>query len=289
MSSASIFSTQSKLVLLGVGNSALALARHYQEIAAGGKIYGTTRSEAKISALENAGIEALHDDQSPNFIEQLKDACSEAFVLVSFPPAGQENDQAELRYLPAAAAPALKKIVYISSTAVYGQTSGVIDETTPTSAGAEAAARLAAENYMRGLGACVLRAPGLYGPFTGLHKRLLAGTYNLPGDGGNYVSRIHLDDLARIICAAFERAAAGSTYLVGDLQPSTHIETVTWLCGKLNLPLPPSLPLDDPSIHSTMRASRRVDSSLLRRQLQIDLNYPTYKEGFSQCLASLRG
>lgn len=278
-----------KLVLLGVGNAAQAVAEHYKSKSRPCKIYGTTRSADKVSALEKLGIIPLHDDGGTDFLTLLQEACNEAYVLISFPPelyplagAGRQSESSELRYAPQLSG--AKKIVYISSTGVYGEFSGIVDEQTPCSRQAEAIGRHAAETYWRALGACALRAPALYGPTTGLHKRLLAGTYKIPGNGGNYTSRIHLDDLAVIIDAAFELANPGSMYVVGDLQPSTHIETVTWLCQKLDLPIPASLPLDHSTIHSTMRANRQVDASLMRRELLVSLKYPTYKEGFTQCL-----
>jgi len=278
-----------KLVLLGVGNAAQAVAELYKGKSGSYKIYGTTRSADKVGALEKLGIIPLHDDGGMDFLLRLQEACNEAFVLISFPPelyplagAGRESESSELRY--ALYVTGAKKIVYISSTGVYGEFSGIIDEQTPCSQQAEANVRHAAETYWRALGACALRAPALYGPGTGLHKRLLAGTYKLPGNGENYTSRIHLDDLAVIVAAAFDLAKKHSMYVVGDLLPTTHIETVSWLCQKLNLPLPPSQPLDHPGLHYTMKANRQVDSSLMRRELQVSLMYPTYKEGFSQCL-----
>ena len=163
--------------------------------------------------------------------------------------------------------------------------SGKIDENTVCVRDGASVVRLDAEQFWRvENGACVLRAPGLYGPKNGLHKRLLSGTYKLPGDGSNFVSRIHLDDLAHVIDSAFKWAQKGSLYAVGDLKPSTHLEAVSWLCERLHLPLPPSVPIDQ--VGPTLRGNRQIDSSLMREQLSVELKYPTYVEGFSQCLAN---
>jgi hypothetical protein len=285
--------TLAKVVMLGVGNTALALASLYK---GGISLYGTTRSAAKAGALPDLGIQPLLDagessssEDSEAFLAKLSEVAAGALVLVSYPPDGLGGAAAgggdtvgfsDRRYSPALKA--ANKIVYISSTGVYGKASGIIDEKTICVGDAHSVPRLAAEIFWRGQGACVLRAPGLYGPQTGLHQRLLAGTYRLPGDGSNYVSRIHLDDLAQVIDAAFRLAAPGSLYVVGDLKPCSHIEAVTWLCNLLNLPLPPSVPLE--VVAPSLRGNRQIDSSCMRSQLQVALRYPTYIEGFSQCL-----
>ena len=279
-----------KIVLLGVGNTAQALIDHYRRQAdqcgldkSSYEIYGTTRSADKMPLLSRQHVIPLPLTEELWSLDAFKAAADDACVLVSYPPpANAVNPDQFFAPLLARAA----KIVYISSTGVYGQCQGRIDEETSIdidAADGSARQRLASEKLWRDRGACVLRAPGLYGPHNGLHLRLRAGTYNLPGDGTNFVSRIHLDDLATIIGAAFEHAPAASLFVTGDLKPSTHIETVSWLCRKLNLPLPASLPIE--KVGPTLRGNRQIDSALVRRQLNVELRYPTYVEGFSQCLA----
>ncbi|MBS1990928.1 MAG: hypothetical protein JSS83_10450 [Cyanobacteria bacterium SZAS LIN-3] len=294
----------SKLVLLGVGNAALAVAEHYKIEQPGVKLFGTTRSAVKVEILRSVGIEPWHDRGAEIAAGELDELLSDADVLISIPPscsasssasspasspvsadgeAGQSDPQ--LRYAPHVVQ--ARKLVYISSTAVYGEATGVVDERTACSDSAVAVERRAAEVFWGSRGACVLRAPGLYGPATGLHRRLLAGNYKLPGDGSNYASRIHLEDLARIIEAAFIGAQPGSLYVTGDLRPATHLEVVTWLCRRLDLPMPPSIPLDSPGLHYTLRGNRRVDATKVLSELNVTLKYPTYVEGFSQCLAAI--
>jgi hypothetical protein len=277
-----------KIFFLGVGNTALALADLCRDgdrsAAPAAPLSGTTRSAAKRELLQRHGIEPLLDDGENSSLLALEAAAAGASVLVSYPP--DANGASDLRYAPCLKA--AKKIVYISSTGVYDGVEGAIDESTALAdePSDSARQRLASENFWRERGACVLRAPGLYGPESGLHLRLLAGSYNIPGDGSNYVSRIHLDDLAAIIAAAFIRSEPGSLYLVGDLKPASHLEVVSWLCEMLNLPLPPYRPLN--AVPPTLRGNRRVDSSRVREDMHLELRYPTYVEGFSDCLRRCR-
>ncbi|MBU6450636.1 MAG: hypothetical protein KGS72_02580 [Cyanobacteria bacterium REEB67] len=273
-----------KILLLGVGNTALALADLIHKINSSSTdsvlLSGTTRSAAKKEVLAASGIVPLLDDGQRFSLDLIEAAADEACVLISYPP--DASGASDRRYAPLLTSAA--KIVYISSTGVYDGIEGAIDEATalPDQPSEGARLRLASEDFWRERGACVLRAPGLYGPESGLHLRLLAGSYSIPGDGSNYVSRIHLDDLAAIIAAAFVRAEDGALYLVGDLKPAQHLEVVGWLCEKLSLPLPPFLPLN--AVPPTLRGNRRIDASLLRKDFGLDLRYPTYVEGFSDCL-----
>ncbi len=94
--------------------------------------------------------------------------------------------------------------MYISSTAVYGKAEGVINEDTRVDEQKQPRRKIRtdAEHKWLEVGASVIRASGIYGRGNGLHQRLLSRAYCLPGDGSNYVSRIHVDDLSSMILSA---------------------------------------------------------------------------------------
>ncbi len=259
-----------RLVMLGVGQVAVqvaALASQY-------KLFGSTRDPHKSQRLKSLGI-------MPFVIQS--DYITGAKVLVSFPPDGQSDE------LFAGLCTNAGTIIYISSTAVYGRYGGVVNESTPVDWQSEKSKlRLQAERIWLERGAIVLRAPGLYGPESGLHLRLGNGSYRLPPDNTNYLSRIHLKDLARIILSAYAKPlSAGSIYLVGDLEPAPQIDVVQWLCQKMNIPLPDICAPE--VVPETLTANRRVDASKILSELNIKLEFPTYKEGYSDCLQSVHG
>jgi nucleoside-diphosphate-sugar epimerase len=268
-----------KIVLLGVGQT----ASWVEKLAPyGTRFYGTTRDAAKASDIKNKGIAPILISPWQDEVEaKLAECCKGSDVLVSFPPDG-ETDERLARLCSNA-----RSIIYISSTGVYGQMSGVIDESTEVDAtNPNALERLKAEKTWLEIGASVLRAPGLYDSQSGLHKRLLAGTYKMPGNGENFVSRIHLKDLGRIILACFEKPLPRrSIYLVGDLKPTTHKEVVAWLCEKLNIPLPPAVPPDE--VSPTLRGNRQISSKKILQDLDLQIEFPTYKEGYLDCLKQL--
>lgn len=280
---------EKKLVFLGVGQVARAVAAGVisgsffmnkpDDLKDGCfSLYGTTRSAQREEELRGSGINPVVIESYDVAKEQLRQLMKGAYVVVSFPPDRQADVAASLAASDAAA------IAYISSTAVYGKFEGTINESTPVDREAQQAkARLEAEEAWLKAGASVIRAPGIYGGGSGLHKRLIGGTYRLPGDGSNYVSRIHVDDLAAIIWSCLRLLKKSQIFLSGDELPTTHREVVDWLVGKLNLPFPPTQPLDE--CHYTQRGNRKVEAQKSRNELGVQLRYPTYKEGYSHELS----
>ncbi len=299
-----------KLVFLGVGDVARALALQAVDDF---KLFGTTRSADRAQEILSLGIEPIVIDgfdklslgdvvpgqmaeslketadslketadslkETADSLKETADSMRELFsgasVVVSFPPDAESDSFASSLAAGAAG------IVYISSTAVYGKAEGVINEDTAVDEEtSQAKTRMDAERKWLDVGASVIRAPGIYGRGNGLHQRLLNGNYRLPGDGSNYVSRIHVDDLSSMILSALGSEQKQQVYLSGDLLPTTHREIVEWLVDRLKLPFPESMPLE--RCHYTQRGNRKVDSSRSLDSLKTVLKYPTYQEGYGR-------
>lgn len=195
-------------------------------------------------------------------------------AVVTFPPDGVTD---------AALAPLLagaRAASYLSTTGVYEDLEGVVDDATslPETASPKYAAVRAAEAAYRAVGGAVLRSPGIYGAERGIHLRLKRGNFKLSGDGSRYGSRIHVEDLAELLLAS--AATPGETFVVGDLEPCRQIDMVHWLCQRMSLPLPESAPLEQ--VHETLRRNRRIDASRALSRLNVTLKYPSYREGFCQ-------
>lgn len=260
------------LVLAGVGQVSRAVIKQAGDLR---KITGTTRDPRKIFELVSAGITPLIMPLPS--AEVFESVCVDADVLISFPPDG-ETDK-----ILAPGVRVARRVIYLSSTGVYGSIEGTIDDTTPIDPDHGENKRVEAEKIWQSVGAIVLRVPGIYGTDSGLHLSLKSGKYRLPGDGDRYSSRIHVDDLATIIMAVFSaEKLERNCYVVGDLSPCTQREVTTWLCEKLELPLPESIPLDQ--AHRTLRGNRQVNPRNLLHELGIELRYPDYKAGFTAIL-----
>lgn len=262
------------LLLLGTGQLARAVIKQAGD---GRHIIASTRNPNRIFELADLRVEPLIMPlPSPEIIEHIVEG---ADVLVSFPPDGSSDS------ILAPACMKAKTIVYISSTGVYGKLSGNIDDNSPADSSDERAIpRLQAESIWRECGGIVLRAPGIYGPENGLHKRLQSGSFKLPGDGGNVISRIHVEDLAGVILSIFDRGSLSkSTYVLGDSLPCPIKEVVGWLCATYSLPQPDAQPLS--SSNPTLQGNRSVDGSGILKELSYRLRFPDYKQGYADCMA----
>jgi len=138
---------------------------------------------------------------------------------------------------------ATARLVYISTTGVYGDRRGAwTDETTPAApANDRAARRLDAENLLRRAtpGAAVLRAPGIYAadrlPLARLREAI---PVPLPAEDV-FTNHIHADDLARACIAALHRAAPARTYNIIDDSGLLLGEYLDLVADHSGLPRPP--------------------------------------------------
>lgn len=250
-----------KLLLLGVGAVARAVREALPECSA----MGTTRGVPDARFVNITPIAALDS-------EALRAAAEGARVLVSFPPDGH-TDRALSSAVGAAAS-----VVYVSSTAVYPASQCEVNETTQARPETERARlRLDAEAHWLAARARVVRLPALYGPELGLHRSLVRGTFRMPGRGQNVVSRVHVQDAARFVLAAFT-APERSVLLAGDDQPAPVAEVVAFVCELFGLDMPLAAHGDD--IPPSLRASRRVDNAATKARYGIQLAYPTYRDGY---------
>jgi nucleoside-diphosphate-sugar epimerase len=185
------------LVVLGCGFAGAALAR--RRLAAGGVVRATVRREAEAAALRALGVDAVALPTLDAASVRARVAPGDD-VAVCFPPDGETDARV------CDAAGAGRAVVYVSTTGVYGDRAGRIDEDTLVDlATPKARARAAAEDLWRAQGATVLRAAGIYGVGRGLHRRVLEGSYRVPEGGARVVSRIHVDDLATLMDACLAR------------------------------------------------------------------------------------
>jgi nucleoside-diphosphate-sugar epimerase len=172
-----------------------------------------------------------------------------------------------------------QRVVYLSSTSVYGEAREV-NETTPV---LDTHARVQTEHAIQGgpWSSLILRPAAIYGTGRGIHVSMQAGRFKLLGDGSNYISRIHVDDLAAIAEAALLTDLTGA-YPVADDDPCPSREIAEYCSRLLNLPMPPAANREE--LPANRQADRRVDGSQIRLLLGITLRYPSYREGIPASL-----
>ena len=199
-------------------------------------------------------------------------------VLSSVPPGGEGLDPVLGRYGDALDG---KRLIYLSSTGVYGDTGGAwVDETAPTGIGRRTA-RAEADRAWLGRGACVMRLPGIYGPGRSPLDRVRedkAHRIDLPGQ---VFSRVHVDDIAAGVIAALD-AAPGAYNLADDL-PCSQNRVIEEACRLLGCAPPRLQSLEEAQLSPMARAfyaeNRRVANGKAKRILGWRPRHATFREG----------
>ena len=267
------------LLIVGCGFAGGAVAQRAK--ARGATVRATTRTQEGAARLRACGVEpiVLYGGLSAAALDPYVSA--DTRVLVTIPPDGT-SDRAIASLLERAAA-----VAYLSSTGVYGDARGRVDESVPVHPTTpRTIARVAAEGIWRDAGASIVRAPGFYGPGRGMHLRLARGELRIAGAATNAISRVHVEDLAEALLVLLARAVRGAVHVMGDLEPAPHLEVVRWIADALGLPMPPHDPTTEAD--ESLRHDRRIDSARIRAELGLTLAYPTYREGFRQCIEADR-
>jgi nucleoside-diphosphate-sugar epimerase len=186
--------------------------------------------------------------------------------------------------------PTPRRLVYLSSTGVYGDHSGGwVDERTPPNPADEAGRIcLAAESIVRqfatdrGASAVILRLAGLYGPGRVIGAKALQAGEPIAGDPDAFVNLIHVVDAARVVDAAFRATNPSPLYVVADGRPARRRELYEESARRLAAPPPRFIAGPRPR----QRGDRRVDPRKMLAELAIDLRYPDFRAGLSS-IASL--
>jgi nucleoside-diphosphate-sugar epimerase len=283
-----------KLLLIGCGDIGRRVAK--LALAEKTKVFALARTSEQAAELAALGIKTVTGDlDEPGPIPDLPTAGA-AVVYLAPPPGGGELDP-RMRVFLGSIEPGEepKKIVYISTSGVYGDCGGdVVTERTPTRpATARARRRLDAETILQQWGGCrrvptvILRVTGIYGPGRLPIARLTEGHPVLREEEAPLTNRIHAEDLARICLAAAERGEAGEIYNVSDGHPTTMTAYFNAVADALGLPRPPQIPFAEakqvmaPLMLSYLTESRRMDNRKLLERLGVTLAYPDLAAGLA--------
>ncbi len=182
----------------------------------------------------------------------------------------------------------LGKLVYISTTGVYGQADGSwIDETSPripTREGGRVSQE--AESLLRahplGQRSIILRLAGIYGPGRLPSAADLLAGKPLAVSPDSYLNLIHVEDAARIAVAVADQIEPPDDFLVSDGCPVLRREYYQHLAKLLGAPAP-IFALTEPPPPAERRngGDKRVSNAKLKAQVPLNLRYPSYREGLA--------
>lgn len=179
-----------------------------------------------------------------------------------------------------------KRLLFVSSSGVYGQQQGEwVDETSPAEADSYSARIMREAEQLAlhsGLPASLVRLTGIYGPGREWLLKQVRQGYRVVSEPPLYGNRIHVDDAAGLLAYLLQADARGvaldDCYIGVDDQPAPLHEVVAWLREQLNV--------SHWSEQSTVRRSGSKRCSNTRaRALGWAPQYPSYREGYRAILA----
>lgn len=283
--------------MLGCGYIGSRVAR--AALARGRQVRVASRTASRLAPLGALGAEVKTFDAAKlKQIGPTLHGLPHATVLYAIPPITEHSAGAVLaRTCEAAMNGGARSFIYLSSAGLYGDMPDEdwVDEDSGTAHDDQSMAPYHTDESavqsasFAGLRTCTLRLAAVYGPGRGVRARLAKGDYKLLDGGKHWISRVHIDDVVRVIFAAEERAAQGAMYLVGDDKPTTQLEYAEWLCQRLGIPRPPSIASYAPGMRRQPHRGRRIRNDRLKRELDVTFQYPSYVEGEAAIEAEERG
>ncbi len=249
----------------------------------------STETAARLRGLDVVPLDGDPDRPASLMLASL----GQALVYYFAPPPAQGVADTRMRHFTAALPADVARVVYLSTSGVYGDHGGaLVDEETPPAPNTDRARRrLDAEETLRRWGrehrvpVIVLRVGGIYGPGRWPLERLRRGDPVLREEECGYTNRIHADDLAAVCLAAGERGRADRIYNVSDGQDGTMTEYFYAVADHFGLPRPPAITLAEakqqlsPAMLSYLLESRRLDNRRMVEELGVVLRYPDLAAG----------
>ena len=221
---------------------------------------------------------------------------AQVFYLAPPPPDGVQDPRMR-RFLGALPDGAKPRIVYISTTGVYGDCGGAwVDERHPVNPQVDRARRRldAERQLLRWREAShgeviILRVAGIYGPGKLPLARLAKRTPMVSEAEAPWTNRIHIEDLVNTCEAAMSSGRDGECYNVSDGRPGNMRDYFDCVADVFGLPRAPMISLTEgrdrlsAGLLSYLGESRRLDNRKMIEDLGISLRYPDLVSGLAAC------
>lgn len=277
-----------RILIAGCGDigSALGVRLH----ADGHEVWGLRRSDRALPA----EIHALRADLTvPKSLQVLPGGLDTAIYIATpdtYDDAGYEaacvRGPENLVGVLSARDESIARLIYVSSTSVYGQSNGEwVDEKSLTEPLNFSAERLLQGEHLvlaSGIPALVVRFGGIYGPGRNrLLQRVRAGCH-CRETPPLYTNRIHRDDCVAVLRHLMNVPDPGPIYLAVDSEPATQCEVMDWLAARMGVTAPPRL-LSAAGAEGRRQSSKRCRNDALLKTGYRFL-YPSYRDGYAAVL-----
>lgn len=275
-----------KLLIVGCGDIGTRLARQQKQV----RVRGLARTAESANRLRSHGITPVAGDlDRRTSLDRLSNLSP--WVLHLGPPPGDSAGDPRTRRLIAALAKGgslPRRMVYISTSGVYGNCNGerVFETRTLAAANARAKRRVDAERQLQrfaarhGIRLSILRAPGIYANDRLPVERIKKQTPAVKQEEDSYTNHIHADDLAKIVWLALFRGRPNRIYHAVDGGVKKMGDYFDMVADHFGLPRTPRISRAEaqqvlsPALLSFLNESRILDNTRLTHELKVRLTYP---------------
>ncbi|MCB1505466.1 MAG: SDR family oxidoreductase [Hyphomicrobiaceae bacterium] len=258
-------------------------------------ISGTARVPVSENERPSDGTETFTFDgksgqggQDPKLLSRLEAA---THILVSIPPDATGDPVLNSFGDVLGSNTRLRWIGYLSTVGVYGEHHGAwVDETTtPAPVSQRSRYRLAAEQQWQafaertGKRLVIFRLAGIYGAGRSAIDTVRAGRARRIIKEGQRFNRINVADIASVLEASMGGRGSAPILNVTDDEPAPPQDVIAYAAELLGAPVPPAIDFENADLSPMARSfygeNKQVRNDLLKRDLQIRLEFPTYREG----------
>lgn len=290
---------KSHLLIAGCGYIGRRVAMLCKDTPDGAHLFitGTAGSTAGLEELRRSGIAGMRLD-----LDRAVDWPGPPqpwSLLYMVPPAGGSTGDLRLgRLLGALEANLPRRIVYVSTSGVYGDRGGALvnEDDKPTPRTGRAMRRLDAETRIKAFAETnklpwvILRVPGIYGPGRLRLGAIERGEPILREADCGPGNRIHRDDLAWCCLAALATPNSNRVFNVCDDEHASSCAFSLELARQAGLPAPQQITLAEARKRfgamrlSFLEESRRLDNRRMHNRLGVELRYPDMASGIAASL-----
>ena len=282
-----------KLFCFGVGFTGLQTCEYFNDQK--WITLGSTRDRNK---KVNPNIELIEYNPNKGKVYLSESLASSKILLISIAPDKNGDVVLKSNYEDIANAlkTSVKRVIYLSTTAVYGDANGsTVDEKYKINPQSDRAkSRILAESQWTdlcdkfGVTLNILRLSGIYGTGRNQIRNLINGTAKRIIKEGHVFNRIHVADIARIIYMLSVSDIKSDIFNISDDMPAPPQDVVEFAARLLNTD-PPEPVIFSEAILSEMARSfysetKYIINQKIKEKLGLELKYPNYKLGLKDIL-----
>ncbi|MEC8426276.1 MAG: NAD-dependent epimerase/dehydratase family protein [Pseudomonadota bacterium] len=282
-----------KLFCFGVGFTGLQTCEYFNDqkwITS-----GTTRDRNK---KVNPNIELIEYNPNKGKVYLSESLASSKILLISIAPDKNGDVVLKSNYEDIANAlkTSVKRVIYLSTTAVYGDANGsTVDEKYKINPQSDRAkSRILAESQWTdlcdkfGVTLNILRLSGIYGTGRNQIRNLINGTAKRIIKEGHVFNRIHVADIARIIYMLSVSDIKSDIFNISDDMPAPPQDVVEFAARLLNTDPPEPIIFSEAILSEMARSfyseTKYIINQKIKEKLGLELKYPNYKLGLKDIL-----